>query len=57
MIRRRTLAYCAAAAVIGFGYVAMIEASTRIAASFGRAMAEWQAGPASGSTAVGEKGS
>ncbi len=44
MSRRRALAYCAAAGVVGFAYVLLLEASTRVAGSVGRALAEWQAG-------------
>lgn len=55
MSRRRTLAFCAAACVVGFAYVLLLEASARLAGSVGRALAEWQAAPASSSAAIGEK--
>ncbi|WP_370189324.1 hypothetical protein [Qipengyuania sp.] len=44
MSRRHLLAYCAAAGVVGFAYVLLLEASTRVAGSVGRALAEWQGG-------------
>lgn len=57
MTRRRAAAYCAAAFIVGAGYVVMLDASARLAGSAARALAEWQAGPASSSEAVGEEGS
>lgn len=56
-MNRRVAAYCAAAFFVGAAYVVMLEASTRFAGNVGRALAEWQAGPASSGAAVGEKDS
>lgn len=40
MSRRRFIAYCATALVLGGAYVLLLEASSRLAGSVGRALAE-----------------